>query len=488
MASLEPIEQFGRDEPPPRPTTPPVRRGFLLVLVGLGLVTGLVYGLPYVVERAGYAYEAGRAHAADDALARLEKQGKIAEASSLFRLAAARVSPAVVNIRSFRAGGAADPGGAGRLVPTGIGSGVIIDAARGLLVTNHHVIKDGEQFIVRPSRGGEGAAQIVGVDPASDLAVLQIKAPVRVQAEWGNSETLAAGDWVLAIGSPFLLEHSVSAGIVSATERNNLGVVGEAGYENFLQTDAAVNPGNSGGPLIDLRGRVVGINTAISVEGGGLNGIGLAIPSSLARKVAEDLIANGRVVRGYLGVLLRDLSPTDAAERKVPDGKGALIDDVDPDGPADRAGLKPGDVVLRLDGRPIADFAALRVHTAGLPIGSVVPLDYLRGGNPGSTRVTIAALPALRALGLRLRNQPGEDGEPAVVIDQVQPGSPAHRGGLVPGSRLLALDDRAVKSRSEADALTTTLDPAKGLVLKVLRPNGKLTTVTLGGARRSEGR
>ena len=342
MASFDPIDHFGHDEAPPRPTTPPVRRGFLLVLLGLSLVAGLVYGIPFVVERAGYAYEAGRARAAEDALSRLEKQGKIANASSLFRLAAARVSPAVVNIRSFRAKNANDPPAAPNLVPVGIGSGVVIDASRGLIVTNHHVINHGEQFFVRPSRGGEWPAQIVGMDPATDLAVLQVKAPVQVEAEWGSSETLAVGDWVLAIGSPFNLDQSVSAGIVSATERSRMGVVGDDSYENFIQTDAAVNPGNSGGPLIDLRGKIVGINTAISTEGGGANGIGLAIPVSLARKVAEDLISKGRVSRGYLGVVLKDLSASDAAELKVPDGLGAYIDDLDPEGPAQSAGLQRG--------------------------------------------------------------------------------------------------------------------------------------------------
>lgn len=482
MASFDPIDHFGHDEPPPRPTTPPVRRGFLLVLAGLGLAAGLVYGVPYVLERAGYAYEAGRARAAEDALRKLEKQGKIADASSLFRLAAARVSPAVVNIRSFRAGNGNGPAGAGKLVPVGIGSGVVIDAARGLIVTNHHVIKDGTQYIVRPSRGGEWPAQVVGADPASDLAVLQVKAPVQVEAEWGDSEKLAVGEWVLAIGSPFLLDQSVSAGIVSATERNNLGVVGEGGYENFIQTDAAVNPGNSGGPLIDLRGKIVGINTALSIEGGGVNGIGLAIPSALARKVAEDLIKNGRVARGYLGVLLRDLAPSDAAELKVPDGRGAFIDDVDPEGPADRAGLKPGDVVVKLDGQPIADFASLRNRTAGTPIGSVVPLEYIRGGKPATARVTIGALPVLRSLGLRLRDEPGDEGGPSVVVDQVQVGSPAHRSGLRPGARVIALNDHAIKTRAEADAVSAAIDPGAGLALKLLLPNGKLANVNLGGA------
>lgn len=485
MASFDPIDHFGHDEAPPRPTTPPVRRGFLLVLLGLSLVAGLVYGIPFVVERAGYAYEAGRARAAEDALSRLEKQGKIANASSLFRLAAARVSPAVVNIRSFRAKNANDPPAAPNLVPVGIGSGVVIDASRGLIVTNHHVINHGEQFFVRPSRGGEWPAKIVGMDPATDLAVLQVKAPVQVEAEWGSSETLAVGDWVLAIGSPFNLDQSVSAGIVSATERSRMGVVGDDSYENFIQTDAAVNPGNSGGPLIDLRGKIVGINTAISTEGGGANGIGLAIPVSLARKVAEDLINKGRVSRGYLGVILKDLSASDAAELKVPDGLGAYIDDLDPEGPAQSAGLQRGDVVVKLDGQPITDFASLRLKATSLPIGSTVPLDYIRGGKPASVPVTIAALPILRSLGVRLRDVKGEGEETALIADQVPFGSPAHRGGLEPGSQVLAINDKAVKTRVEAEALASEADPNGPLIVQVLRPGGKLLRISLrGGSRR----
>lgn len=488
MASFDPIDQFDPNEPPPRPTTPPVRRGFLVVLAGLSLAAGMVYGIPFVIERSGYAYEAGRSRAAEEALKRLDKAGVIANASSLFRLAAAKVSPAVVNIRSFRAGDAKDlgPNGNPRLVPVGIGSGVVIDKGRGMILTNHHVVKGGEQFIVRPGRGGEYPATVIGVDANTDLAVLQVRAPLQVQAEWGESNTLAVGDWVLAIGSPYMLDQSVSAGIVSATGRNNLGVVGEGSYEDFIQTDAAVNPGNSGGPLVDLRGRVVGINTAISVEGAnfgiGMPGIGLAISADLARRVSDGLILNGRVVRGYLGVLLRELRPAEARALKIPDGRGALIDDVDPDGPAHRAGLKAGDVVVRLAGEPTPDFAALRTRTSSLEVGSEVPLEYIRDGKPATTRVTIGALPVLRSLGLRLRDRPDEDGKPSVLIDQVQAGSPAFRDGLAPGLQVLSVNDRDVTTRAEADAAAAGLDAASGVPMKVRMPNGRIASVTVGGA------
>ncbi|MDB5352609.1 MAG: trypsin-like serine protease with C-terminal domain [Planctomycetota bacterium] len=487
MASFETIDHFGHDEPPPRPTTPPVRRGFLIVLAGLSLAAGLVYGIPFVIERAGYAYEAGRSRAAEESLKRLEKAGAIRNASSLFRLAAAKVSPAVVNIRSFRTGKANNNRrGGSNLVPAGIGSGVVIDKARGLIVTNHHVIKDGEQFIVRPGRGGEWPAQVVGVDENTDLAVLQVKAPFLVEAEWGDPETLAVGDWVLAIGSPFMLDQSVSAGIVSATGRNNLGVVGEGSYEDFLQTDAAVNPGNSGGPLVDLRGRVVGINTAISIEGGrpgdSMPGIGLAISATLAKRVTEQLIKNGKVTRGYIGVFLRDLRPADAQDLKFPANQGAVIEDVDPDAPAHKAGLKRGDVVVKLDEQPIPDLAALRIKTSGLAIGSDVPIEFVRDGKPLTARITIGTLPVLRILGIRLRDQKNEGGEPIVVIDQVQPGSLAFREGLRPGYQVVAVNQRPVHTKAEADQAADALDPSSGIPLTLVLPNGKLAPMTLGGA------
>ncbi len=171
-----------------------------------------------------------------------------------------------------------------------------------------------------------------------------------VQAEWGDSDQLDNGDWVLAIGSPLGFDHSVTAGIVSATERNDVGITD---YESFIQTDAAINPGNSGGPLIDLSGKVVGINTAIITQSGGYEGIGLAIPSSLARRVVDGLIKEGKVVRGYLGVSIHGLTADMARKLGLPNNRGALVADVQPGGPAERAGLKPGDVIVKLGDRDI---------------------------------------------------------------------------------------------------------------------------------------
>src|SRR5262249_6562045 len=187
--------------------------------------------------------------------------------------------------------------------------------------------------------------------------VLKVDAELKVAAAWGDSDKLDIGDWVLAIGSPFAIERTVTAGIVSATERDDL-MINE--YESFIQTDAAINPGNSGGPLIDLNGRVVGINSAIISQTGGYEGIGLAIPSTMARRVVESLIKDGKVVRGYLGVKIQPLTPALAKEFQLPNTRGSLISEVLPGTPAARAGLRVGDVIVKLGGREIRDPAGLR--------------------------------------------------------------------------------------------------------------------------------
>ena len=268
-----------------------------------------------------------------ETLEKLDKAGVIDRASALFRLATVAVSPAVVNVRTQRIvregegktllpGGMRPPvGGPG--YENGLGSGVIIDKEHGYVVTNYHVVKDADQITVRVSQGTDVNARLVGQDPKTDLAVLQIKTDVRVAAEWGDSDKLEIGDWVLAIGSPFALDHSVTVGIVSATGRNNLPIVSDESYQDFIQTDAAINPGNSGGPLIDLNGKVVGINAAIYTQTGGYEGIGFAVPSLMARRVVDSLIKSGKVIRGYLGIVLQPLNGQLARAFKLPSVQGA---------------------------------------------------------------------------------------------------------------------------------------------------------------------
>ncbi len=489
---MGPEQEFDFGEPPPRPTTPPVRRGFLLVLIVLGLLAILVYGVPYVAYRTGYAWEAGRSRAASETLSRLDKQGIVA-ASELFRLASTAVSPAVVNVQSFhfRRGreGLAAPGiGGNPMIPSlrgaELGSGVIIDKKRGYIVTNSHVIKDADEILVRLGPGDDVPARLVGADPKSDLAVLQVRRALDVQAEWGDSDKIDNGDWVLAIGSPLGFDHSVTAGIVSATERNDVRITD---YESFIQTDAAINPGNSGGPLIDLAGKVVGINTAIITQSGGYEGIGLAIPSALARRVVEDLIRHGKVVRGYLGVRLGTLNAEVARRLGLPSNRGAVVLDVQSGGPAALAGLQAGDVIVKLGDREVNDAASLRNLTAGTEVGANIPVTFYRRGEKQSLPVTIAELPpapeVVASFGFRIRPvSPGTRSPGGLEIDQVVTGSPAFKAGLRPGMRILGVGPADVSTAPEFEAAASRLDLSKGLPLKVQAPDGRIAMVLVGGS------
>jgi serine protease Do len=496
MASFNP-QDFGFDEPPPRPDTPPVRRGFLVVLSLLCLAALLVYGVPYVVERVSYGWEAGRARADAEALAKLDKEGIINRASLLFRMATNAVSPAVVNVQSLRIrrGGEGFPGlplGGNRLGPgfqgAELGSGVIIDKERGYVVTNNHVIKDADQIVVRLGPGDEVPAHVVGADPKADLAVLQVKSNLAAEAEWGDSTKLEIGDWVLAIGSPLGLDRSVTAGIVSATERSDV-PISEFETLSLIQTDAAINPGNSGGPLINLAGKVVGINTAIITKSGGYEGIGLAIPSALVRRVVESLIKTGKVVRGYLGVIIQPLDTTLAKKLNLPNNRGALVAAVRPGSPADRAGLKTNDVIVNLAEHDVADPAALRTLTAVLDVGSQVSLTFYRGGESRTTTVSIAQLPpapeVLMSFGFDLREGPvGPDGVSHFIeVDQVVSGGPAFEAGLRPGMRIVAIGEKPepVTTLGEFEVAVRKLDPRRrGLLLVAQTPNGQLLRVHLG--------
>jgi serine protease Do len=369
----------------------------------------------------------------------------------------------------------------------GLGSGVIIDKDNGYVVTNNHVVKDADQILVRLSQGNDIPARVVGADPKTDLAVLQIKTDLKVAAQWGDSDKLDVGDWVLALGSPFAIDRTVTAGIVSATERDDLRI---NEYESFIQTDAAINPGNSGGPLIDLTGKVVGINSAIISQTGGYEGIGLAIPSSMARRVVESLIKDGKVVRGYLGVRIQPLTPALAKEFHVPDTKGSLVSEIQPGSPAERAGLQVGDVIVKIGDREVRDPASLRNETAGLPIGHKTAVTYYRDGKPQTADVTIAELssgPVLATLGFRVREIPAGKGDrdgSILVIDQVQPGSPADRAGLRRGMRVVAVGRTPVHTKAEYDAATAAFNPAEGLPLRIETPDGQTAFITVGGLGR----
>jgi serine protease Do len=324
--------------------------------------------------------------------------------SQAFAAVAKTIGPAVVHINivqevkrptqqqffGFGFGGQGE--GGGTMKQKGSGSGVIVNG-NGFILTNNHVVGKASSIEVKLADGRRMKGTVVGTDPQTDLAVVKIDATNLPTATIGDSDRLEQGDWVVAVGSPFGLEQTITAGIVSATGRHLPGST----YDAFIQTDASINPGNSGGPLVNLRGEVVGINTLIYSETGGNQGIGFSIPSSMARKIYEQLVSgNHKVVRGYFGVGVVDLDAALAQSLNVPDGtKGAAISDISGDNsPAAAAGLKAGDVVTAIDGRPVASAQDLTNLVADIAPGTSVKVDYLRDGRASSANVTVAERPS----------------------------------------------------------------------------------------------
>jgi serine protease Do len=273
------------------------------------------------------------------------------------------------------------------------GSGVIVTAS-GRILTNAHVVKDADDIKVTLHDGNDYDAKVVGVDPKGDLAVIQLKGnfPALKPLTFGDSSGLRLGDVVLAIGDPFGVGKSVTMGIVSAKGRGGMGI---EEYEDFIQTDAAINPGNSGGALVNLKGELVGINTAIASKSGGYAGIGFAIPTNMARPIMEQLIKDGKVSRGYLGVSIATNSPTFAKENKLPAQHGAVIVDVDPKGPAARSGLQEGDVVVALNGTEVKTGDVLRNTIAMIKPGTTVDLAVVhKNGSKATVKTKLGELPA----------------------------------------------------------------------------------------------
>lgn len=265
-----------------------------------------------------------------------------------------------------------------------LGSGFVIDP-EGLIITNHHVVDRAEKIIIRLEKK-EFEAQILGSDPATDLAILKIKPERKLPTlSFGDSSQLQVGDWVIAIGNPFGLSQTVTAGIVSATSR----VIGQGPYDDFIQTDASINPGNSGGPLLNLEGKVVGINTAIFSQTGANIGIGFAIPSNLSRDITGKLRTQGKVVRGWLGVVVQDLDKDLATAFDLPEVQGALVVDVKGEGPADKAGLKRGDVILSFGGKSVQSLQDLSREVAATEPGIKVPVEIIRQGKKQALTVEV---------------------------------------------------------------------------------------------------
>lgn len=272
---------------------------------------------------------------------------------------------------------------------SGQGSGFIV-GADGYIITNHHVVDNADKVLVKLEDGREFEAKVVGSDPRSDVAVIKINAQNLPTIELGNSDTLEVGEWVIAIGSPFGLSHTITAGIVSAKGRSSVGI---NDYENFIQTDAAINPGNSGGPLVDLDGRVVGMNTAIFSRSGGYMGIGFAIPVNMVQSIRNQLLKDGTVTRGYLGVLIQELTPELAESFSLKDKRGILIAQITENSPAEAAGLKPGDIIIELDGQMDDSLGAFRNRVSLMTPGTEKNMTVLRDGKSQTVTVKIGTLP-----------------------------------------------------------------------------------------------
>jgi serine protease Do len=348
--------------------------------------------------------------------------------------------------------------------PGGQGSGFLI-SPDGYILTNHHVVGEATRVRVSLQDRRTFDARLIGTDPKSDVAVIKIAGTNFPVLPLGNSDALQVGEWVIAIGNPFGLTHTVTVGIVSAKGRSRLGITD---YEDFIQTDAAINPGNSGGPLLNLQGEVIGISTAIASRSGGFMGIGFAIPITMAQRIQAQLVATGKVVRGYLGVRTQDMTQELATSLHLISTEGALVAEVPQGTPAGQAGLRPGDVIVAVDGRAVQNAGQLRNLVAMMAPRTRVAVEVLRHGNHQSLGVVLAELPDNeRVAGLPpaewqhqlgvevqdltpdLAHRLGYDAEPGVLVARVEPGSPAAQAGLRRGMRILEVNHQPVSSRTE---------------------------------------
>ena len=382
-----------------------------------------------------------------------------------------------------------------------LGSGVIIDAKNGYIITNNHVVEDVDEITVRLLDKSEYKASIIGKDPKSDLAVIKIKAKGLADLQLGDSDNLRVGEWVIAVGSPFSanLSHTVTAGIVSAKGRGNI-IQGDI-YEDFIQTDAAINPGNSGGALLNSSGDLIGINTAIYSNGyfdRGNKGVGFAIPSNMVKKVMSDLIAYGEVVRSYIGVQIQPINDTAAKALDLKTRSGALVANVIEDGPADKAGIETGDVIVEFDGMMIKSVDHLRNNVSVSKPNSFYSLGVIRDGRKKSFKVKLEKMPNDDKLALNVQTENSNElgievsnlnrlnrqefginsQDAGIVVTRVLSDSPSAEAGIQAGDLITRVGSRRCRTIKEFDALVKNTK-RRGMLMLHIKRDGNAQYVTL---------
>ena len=394
------------------------------------------------------------------------------------------------------------PGGGPHRPEQSAGSGVILDP-NGYIVTNNHVVEGATQITVTLSDRREFPAKIIGTDPKTDLAIIKIEAKDLNSMKWADYDELQVGDVVLAVGSPFGLSSTVTLGIISALGRGNVGI---ADYEDFIQTDAAINPGNSGGALVNMQGKLIGINTAIFSRTGGSEGIGFAIPSSIATDIVESLTKTGKVVRGWMGVAIQEITPALAKSFKLPEQrKGVLISDVNENGPSHTAGMRRGDVVISFNGKEVQSVSQLRNLVARMGVGKDADIKILREGKEQVLKVKVAERPSDEVLAKR---EPAPSAAPSetvkppdnvlaalrvqlldaamqsqlnipakttgVVVSSVEAGSAAEAAGLQRGDVIQEVNHEVVKSLEDYQKASAKVKKDEMVVLLLSRQGNNL--------------
>ena len=419
-----------------------------------------------------------------------------------------KVAPSVVSINTSKTvripRGLRDffgiPGpGAGRERERGLGSGVIV-SEDGYILTNRHVIDAADEITVNLADQRKFQAKKIGADPGTDIAVLKIDAKGLPVLPFADSDKAHVGDLVLAVGNPFGLTQTVTMGIVSGLGRGGMGIVD---YENFIQTDASINPGNSGGALVDMSSRLLGINTAIFSRSGGNQGIGFAVPSNLAQEILKNIRANGRVIRGYLGTVIQPVTPELAAAFNLKESTGALVSDVAPGSPAEKAGIQHGDVITLLDDKKVEGPRELRLMIGAMQPGKKAALKLLRGGQEKEVTVELGELPQKEAAissngdstpapsifeGVRVTDLDDDSREalhaPASIkgalVVEIDPESDAYRAGLRQGFVIEEIDRKTVKNAADAMSLSAGVQKEKPVLMRAWG-EGQSRYFTLGG-------